>query len=429
MSLEIKNYANIGESARHFDSDAEVRYRSDNWYFKYITQNTEGQDQTEAGGEIDTNKDDYPIGTIFFDSSPQSVYLSTTLKNVVIDSTPPEIIKNNIQYMVLDSDYKCELTIESDCPIDIGQLVISNGDIILYESLRKVPNKDNTGRITSEYIKNISVAKNGKQYVLNFAIDKSYDVNLLNKNQITVTVWDIAANTTTFKTDRKWYFFKRGVDNQFLSPLTIEFIEINPPDKIIQDNTEGSVLVKITNPNIDFREIEPTVVLNEHSIGYLDSATFTYSLERGVLLFYVTHVHNTGNIIIDSWITIDNKEIYSVIKQETFVEGTCGEFIYADEGRRYKFASYIPKFLQDETYDNFVMFTQDLLNTCYVNPDTGNRIGVLEKIARIGNFNYIDKIDTPLIDYIRDEYNFEITPNFNEYVYYMNYKPIKKNEN
>ena len=75
------------------------------------------------------------------------------------------------------------------------------------------------------------------------------------------------------------------------------------------------------------------------------------------------------------------------------------------------------------------MFTQDLLNTCYVNPDTGNRIGVLEKIARIGNFNYIDKIDTPLIDYIRDEYNFEITPNFNEYVYYMNYKPIKKNEN
>lgn len=428
MSLEIKNNANIGEGNHRFNSDAEDLYRSDNWYFKYITLNTEGQDQTEAGGEIDTNKDDYPIGTIFLDSSPQSVYLSTTLKNVVIDSTPPVFKNANIQYMVLDSDYKCELTIESDSPIDIGQLVISNGENILYESLRKVPKDKITGRVISEYIKNLSISKSSNQYVLKFAIDKSYDVDLLNEYQVSITVWDTSANFATYTTERKWYFFSRGVDNQYLAPLIIEFIELNPPDMIIQDNTEGSVLVKITNPNEDLREIEPTVVLNENSIGYLDKATFTYSPKKGVLLFYVSHIHNTGNIIIDTWLTIDNTEIFPVVKHETFVEGICGEFIYADEGRCYKFASYVPKFLHDETYEKFVKFTQDILNTCYVNPETGNRIGVLEKIARIGNFNYIDKIDTQLIDYLRDEYNFEITPNFNEYVYYMNNKPVKKNE-
>ena len=155
MSLEIKNNANIGEGTRKFNSSMDS-YHSDNWYFKYITQNTEGQDQTEAGGEVDTNKDNYPIGTIFFDSSPQSVYLSTTLKNVVIDNTPPEFINDNIQYMVLDSDYKCELTIKSDSPIDVGQLVISNGDIILYESLRKIPKDKVTGRVVSKYIKGLS---------------------------------------------------------------------------------------------------------------------------------------------------------------------------------------------------------------------------------------------------------------------------------
>jgi hypothetical protein len=69
------------------------------------------------------------------------------------------------------------------------------------------------------------------------------------------------------------------------------------------------------------------------------------------------------------------------------------------------------------------MFTQDVLNTCHTSLETGNRIGVLEKIARIGNFNYIDKLETPLIDYYKNEYNYEVTPNLEDFLYYMYYKP------
>ena len=63
------------------------------------------------------------------------------------------------------------------------------------------------------------------------------------------------------------------------------------------------------------------------------------------------------------------------------------------------------------------------MNTCHTSLETGNRIGVLEKIARIGNFNDLDKIESPLVDYIHEEYNFEVTPNFDEFLYYMYYKP------
>ena len=426
MSLEVKNYAEGYDNRRKFDSIEESQLRDKNWYFKYITQNTEGQDQTVYGGEVDENKDNYPVGTIFFDSTPLSVFLSTAIKNIVIDNVPPEVVGSDIQYMVFESDYKCEVTFKSDSPIDIGQLVIANGNTeadILYKATRKNNLNQSNGRIDSEYIKNISIAKSGNLYKLKFTIDKSLDVDKLNANQITVIVWDTSANYVKFTTDHRWYYLKRNGDNPYLTPLIIEFIDVDPQDMIVRDNVEGKTLVKVTNPNIDLREITPTIQLGGGSIGYLDNSTFTYDQTTGVMLFYVTHINKTGNVIVDAWINVDNTEIQQVIRDETFAEGVLGPFIYADDGRLYKFATYSPKFLSDEHYADFVKFTQDVLNTCHTSLDTGNRIGVLEKIARIGNFNDLDKIESPLIDYVHEEYNFEVTPNFDEYLYYMYYKP------
>lgn len=426
MSLEVKNYAEGYGNGRKFDSDYENRFREENWYFKYITQNTEGKDQTVYGGDVDEDKDNYPVGTIFFDATPLSVYLSTTIKNIVVDNVPPEVAGSDIQYMVFESDYKCEITFKSDSPLDVAQLIIANGtteEDILYKAVRKDTSNQKNGRISSEYIKNISLAKNGNIYKLNFSIDKSFDVKKLNEKQITVIVWDTSANYVKFTTDRRWYYLKRNGDNPYLSPLIIEFIDVEPQDMIVRDNVEGKTLVKVTNPNVDLREITPTIQLGEGSIGYLDTSTFTYDPTTGVMLFYVTNINTTGNVVVDAWIDVDNTEIHDVIRDETYAEGILGPFIYADDGRLYKFATYSPKFLSDEHYANFVKFTQDVLNTCHTSLETGNRIGVLEKIARIGNFNDLDKIESPLIDYIHEEYNFEVTPNFDEFLYYMYYKP------
>lgn len=400
MALIVKNFAETKNNGRLFDSIEEDRLRKENWYFEYDAEHP------------DEN-------TIYFNSSPVAVNLSTSIKNIVIDSKPPVVVGSDIQYMVYESDYKCEITYNSDSPIDIGQLVIMNGDTKLFVTLRN-PDAE---RITTQYIKNISIAKDGNTYKLRFTIDKSYDVDKLNADQITVYVWDTAANYAVFTTDRTWYYLKRNKNNDLITPLIIEFIDVIPKDMIIRDNVEGKTLVKITNPNVDLRSITPTVQLGDGSIGFLDVSTLTYDPVAGILLFYITHINKTGNVVVQAWISMDNTEIYQVIKNETYAENTLGPFIYADEGRKYKFGTYYPKYLDDENYSNFVMFTQDVLNTCHTSLETGNRIGVLEKIARIGNFNYIDKLETPLIDYYKNEYNYEVTPNLDDFLYYMYYKP------
>ena len=111
---------------------------ADYWQFKYVTQNLEGKDQTIYGGTVDTDKSHYPqpigevVGTIFFDSTPESLYLTSEIGDVIIDTEPPSFVSEDVQYMVFKSNRVCKFTIESDTLIDVCQLRILCGDDILY---------------------------------------------------------------------------------------------------------------------------------------------------------------------------------------------------------------------------------------------------------------------------------------------------------
>ena len=129
MALIVKNFAETKNNDRLFDSIDEDRLRKENWYFEYDAEHP------------DKN-------TIYFNSSPVAVNLSTSIKNIVIDSKPPVVVGSDIQYMVYESDYKCEITYNSDSPIDIGQLVIMNGDTKLFVAVRN-PDAE---RITTQYL-------------------------------------------------------------------------------------------------------------------------------------------------------------------------------------------------------------------------------------------------------------------------------------
>ena len=140
----------------------------------------------------------------------------------------------------------------------------------------------------------------------------------------------------------------------------------------------------------------------------------------------MTNIFSTGMLTVQAWISVDNPELYEKIKTETYAEASIGPFVIEEEGRKYKFWPYVPKYLDDEKYKDFVMFTQKFMNTCHNSLNTGNRISGLEKIARVGYFNDVDRIEYPLLDYLKDEFNFEITPNFVEYLHYMYNMPDAK---
>ena len=403
---------------RRLDSVMEMQ-SAGNWFFKYVTLKDGSTSEWTPGDLPNKNKNDYPppigevTGTIFLESSPGIIYMTSIIGDIIVDTKGPEFVSEDVQYVIINSDRKCSFTINSDTLIDVCQLRISCGDEVLYYCAR-----NETEHIISESISKLSYNKTGNTYVLSFTLDKKYSVEALNENQLKIEVWDIAANKAVYTTDGKWDNITFA-DDEKIQPLIIEFIDIYPTNMIVSKNTEGRVLVKVTNPNKFLWAYQPTVNLFNDSVGVVDESTLTYHEDQGLLVFYITHINKKGNINIEAWIDVDNNEIKEFVKNETYADATLGPFVFDDGGRKYKFDSYVPEYLTDETYKAFIKFTEDFLNTSQESLSTGNAISTLEKIARINNFNDPFRTETPLLSEYVKQFNIEVNPNLNEYVYFL----------
>ena len=403
---------------RRLDSVMEMQ-SAGNWFFKYVTLKDGSTSEWAPGDLPNKNKNDYPppigevTGTIFLESSPGIIYMTSIIGDIIVDTKGPEFVSEDIQYVIINSDRKCSFTINSDTLIDVCQLRISCGDEVLYECAR-----NKTEHIISESISKLSYNKTGNTYVLSFTLDKGYSVEALNKNQLKIEVWDIAANMAVYTTDGKWDNITFD-DDEKIQPLIIEFVDIYPTNTIVSKNIEGKVLVKVTNPNKFLWAYQPTVNLFNDSVGVVDESTLTYHEDQGTLIFYITHINKKGSINIEAWIDVDNNEIKEFVKNETYADATLGPFVFDEEGRKYKFDSYVPEYLTDEMYKAFIKFTEDFLNTSQESLSTGNAISTLEKIARINNFNDPFRTETPLLSEYVKQFNIEVNPNLNEYVYFL----------
>lgn len=412
---------------RRLDSVMEMQ-SAGNWFFKYVTLKDGSTSEWAPGDQPNKNKNDYPppigevTGTIFLESSPGIIYMTSIIGDIIVDTKGPEFVSEDIQYVIINSDRKCSFTINSDTLIDVCQLRISCGDEVLYECTRSNPE-----HTISESISKLSYNKTGNTYVLSFTLDKNYSVDKLNGNQLVIEVWDIAANKTDYKTNGKWDNITFD-DSEKIQPLIIEFVDIYPTNMIVSKNIEGKVLVKVTNPNKFLWAYQPTVNLFNDSVGVVDESTLTYHEEQGMLIFYITHINKKGNINVEAWIDVDNNEIKEFVKNETYADATLGPFVFDDGGRKYKFDSYVPEYLTDEMYKAFIKFTEDFLNTSQESLSTGNAISTLEKIARINNFNDPFRTETPLLSEYVKQFNIEVNPNLNEYVYFLDAARIIKDK-
>lgn len=429
-SIKNSNYENA--KWRQFDSIYGT-VTPDRWIFKYITKNTAGG-EWRLGDDVEFDKSKYSSDTIFFDSTADhngDVILSSTVENVVIDTDPPKLIKEDVQYTTFSSNHKCSFTFESKVLLDIAQLAILNGNTdadILFYCCRKGQDVE-----PNEAITDITVIKNNNNYTLSFYIDENYGDEKLNSDQITVVVWDIAGNKTIYTTNNIWKTIQ-DKDAADMQRLIIDFVEIEPSTRIVQSNVEGKVLVRVTNPNKDLWGIIPTVGLFNNSIGYIEEASKVYHLDEegnpiGVLTFYVTHINSNGFLNVEAWIDVNNDDVRDVIKNATYNTRSLGPFICTEEGRKYKLMGYAPKYLNDELYYNFVRFVQDFLNTSQKSLSTGNAISTLEKTARISNFSDPFRIETPLLSYYKKQFNIEVDPKLEDYVYFLNHREVNTENN
>lgn len=432
MTLKVTN----SFSNTEVNGSTKKRLFDSNWVFQYVTLNSNGQPWQPG----DTETDDlsiYPERTIFLDSGVDNdgyTTLTSTLENVVIDTDPPKFVAENIQYLTFAADHKCSFVFQSETLLDVAQLAILCGEDTIYYCNRKHQNEqleiqeleikfdDNDVRKVPE-LRNLTLLKNDNNYTLSFALSRYFGDDLLNINQITVIVWDIAGNKTIHTTTGTWKTVDK--DNFDMEHLIIDFISIDPESKIIAQNVEGRVKVRIINPNPELWDIPPTFRLCDDSIGVIEDASVEYDPTTGIMTFYVIHINKGGYVTVEAWIDIDNDELKDVMKNSTYAKASLGPWIFGEEGRKYKLMGYVPTYLNDETYNNFVKFVQDFLNTSQKSLSTGNAISTLEKTARINNFNDVFRIEQPLLNYYQKQYNIEINPALENYVYYLKHRETR----
>ena len=429
--MEIKYKVGVIKKSRYLDGS---------WNFQYVTQNLDGKDQTIYGGQVDENKEHYPKpigevdGTIFLDSSLDDIYGYTTLQNVIINSEGPSVREDKSTRQVLNVDgednptpIKIKLIFKSKSPLDIMELEAICGDMDLIKIHRK-----NNQVIINQVVSNINLDKNNDTYTLTFDLNpfskESYlgddFINKLNANEITIRIFDINANGVEYKTyGEPWKYINSEDDIYDLQRLIIRFSNVIPEDMILAPNVEGECTVTVFNPNTYLWSIPPTVVLNDESIGEMQD--YSYDPSTGLATFKVKRIVEQGNVIVDAWLDLQNPKIHDIVYNATYAQGVLGPWIVEDErNRKIKLLDYPPAYMHDKEYWQFVKFTEKFLNTMYMNLNKKASIGILEKVARIADFNYINDVEAKLLNHYKEHFGIELDPNIDDMRHFLLQKKV-----
>src|SRR5690554_6042317 len=370
-----------------------------------------------------------PTRYLGFDNDDVLV-LSNRISKVYIDDVPPEFVSDiGTEYFSItkNSVRKCEFVIKDSAGLDYKQFVIKIGtddSNILYSFLRKHdyqqaiddgfvnPIVDNN-KIDKQSIK---ISFDGyNTYKLEFNL-KEVDglVDELNEHGLVIEVWDRSSNKSIFSfgkneqsgvtehIDREWFFLETKEEIDRLKRCVINFEHAEPSNLIVEDNTEGSVWCRVTNPNKNWLNgTQINIKLSSESIGRININTFDDSsyLLDGSVYFKIDGIVETGNVVVEAYIYVEgNENLSQSLINFTFNIGEFGVWRVIDsEGRKINIERFTPKYLKNSDYGRFIEFFQLYLNSLYTDLSKQKNISVLEKIARIGDFNDVDKIESQFL--------------------------------
>ena len=204
-----------------------------------------------------------------------------------------------------------------------------------------------------------------------------------------------------------------------LKKLILEFINTNPADLQLGTDLIGRTTIKVTNPNYKLSDCDILINLDEASLGnlYRNTRKEKYVIAHGTHIAKVA-TEDVGNIDDSGWVIahaeldipdfegddfLDSLRV--MVRNLTRADGSLGEWIKecSDNLRKITLDPFVPQYLKETTnknsaYYKFVKFTERYLNTMFKAYDKNCYIGVLEAIARIGNFNDYTTIYGNLLD-------------------------------
>lgn len=354
--------------------------------------------------------------------------LTNTVEHVHIDTVVPEFISDSNTDFVLfrkeseiDAVRNCSFTFSDSVGLDYHQVVIRLGDIVLYSYDRK------TGvRIDTDKIRSVKIKADGKgTYEVNFALAYGLtqdEVDNLNQAKLIIDVFDLSGNhteysfgnngTETDKGKKEWTVIITDVDFSKLDRLVIKYYDIKPANMIVDVNTVGSVWVSIYNPNKDYWNIPIVYQLSDNSVGYIDTSTYDDSHYRtdGTINFKIVGIDECGNVTTQAWLeTSLSAKIDRSLYSATYAEEMLGFWRVLDpEGRLYNFDIYVPTFLKNTEWADFIKFFELYMNSCYFDMKEKKCISVLEKTARILDFDEADRMEDELLPHYAKQYGCEL---------------------
>lgn len=238
--------------------------------------------------------------------------------------------------------------------------------------------------------------------------------------RLILEVYDLAGNKSIYYDKKEfWTIDSDDIDN--MVPVNITFFNPDPSNYFVNDNIEGKVSVNAQDMNKFLWRFPVEAELTGISIGQIDTSTYPpypdgiewednsklvgcYNILTGCRGFNVFKFTQYGYVEVAAWVETGNKKIDTIIKERTYNTAKNGPWIYEDGGRKYDLLRFVPSYLRNTDFNDFIEFFQLFANTMYLSLDKNRNISALEKIARIGNFNDIDKIETKLLMHYENQY-------------------------
>lgn len=275
---------------------------------------------------------------------------------------------------------------------------------------------------------------NFEPYSLLDNLNKDY---VFDKHDIKIEVADKAGHIYECYNEIPIYCFPFDLDN--IVPLEISFERQNPSDRYIGDNSIGSVVAIIHNPDNEGEKpsadyLPINVYLDENSIGAIHKRDIIYFYydEFGSRVYVenpekIVEVRdNTGldvkkyewlevkidNIVKTGYVqlyanlycddeykkTIDDKTALNYIEERiektSLSFATDGQWVTeCPNNKKINLEPFVPMYLKESQYFDFVKFTEDFLNTMFYSNDANCKVGILKKIQDLRSLHDIDELD------------------------------------
>lgn len=366
---------------------------------------------------FDSDNENPTADTIYFDGGTK-YRIEYSIRNVLIKTKKPSLISDNTSYTIfknMSGSY-----VNNNETVYLKTWTIK---LVIFDSLGlSIENISllNDGTDISDYISNPKLNKNGNLYTYTCKLTTNpKNLTELTISNLSFSIYDIAGNLFTFSDFEDFTYLDVTLSDLIdsLSHLELNFVNIVPENLCLGEQVTGNCDLEAYNPNLNSKYWDLLVEtygdpvydfeLLDNSIGYLIGDV---TIDDDLAYQHLDGIDSAGTVYGSVYVKFNISEEYDdLFREYTIAYNNLGPFIKKCKDTRDLYLT-IPKYLVENEFNDFKEYVEYFLNTVYdtKTSDESCKIGVIEKIKRIGDFNDPSQIEDQLFSNFSSEQGNEL---------------------